>query len=429
MNNALKKITTICSLSMCFLISSTLTFAQTQTPDSLDQNIQVPQSTPEKIPAWAQNLKIGEIYYNKKIQTKNKGEELRIKDLPTSYKLSTSDIYSILKSFHAQTKEEENELVQQAYALAIIKNILKHEVLLSPLHVGVSQLRVEYVLRSILTYAATATKHIKTKQVPAYDSMGNEKKNSKGETVFTTVADENTSKMNLEEMYGWLKNDLVGSNYISKLNIKWDYEDGGLDFYLNILNSTEPFKWKNITFYDLDLPNTVTEFRAKLTNMLTDAFEKNKIAWVYSTLKNKYVSNNTLSYVASDLRILSITHAQKLLNELKARKMVKEDTSINDEKTRNSIYNLMINNSENYIQRELIYNLLEQNTFIPDYKICALDKSLPCVATDPASLTKALFPEVRIDNGQDKTSLGSYTDFKANTLQIGADYISFLLSM
>ncbi len=412
----MKTATLILSI-ICTLSINTL-FAQT-----------APQATKIKKPVWSSG-KIGTIYFKDDTSNlKNRYEITRIKNLSHSTRFDGNDIYKILKSFNTQTEDQEKELITQAFALALVQNILQHEVELSPLYIGVSDQRVDYVLRSILSYAATATNHIKTKKVPVYDSLGNQKKNSKGELVFSTIADEDTTKLDLSTMYGWFKKDLIGSNYISKLNVKWDYKDGGLDKALAMLNATEPFLWKNITFFDLDLPETIDQFRAKLKEMLQQAYEQNKTKWIFSTLKNKYVNPKTLAAISSDMKIPSITKAKRILNEMKTRKMVKPETEISDKGTLTAITNLMFNNAENYITRELIFNLLKQNTYIEDFEICKMDDKWSCVQTDATSLANSLFPEIRYDNRQDKTSLNHYTDFSTNTLQISGDFISFLLSL
>ncbi len=138
--------------------------------------------------------------------------------------------------------EYRQKLEDRRMAILILNRVLDHEAMKHKLQPEVSDARVDYVLRSILTLFGASSKHLKAHALPprqdwvmndsgkgchpsiVYDKHQQPDGSYKPKIEF--ALDEDPGQISNEEMYGWLKK-AVGGNQLS-FQTDWSYVDRGL---------------------------------------------------------------------------------------------------------------------------------------------------------------------------------------------------------
>jgi hypothetical protein len=178
---------------------------------------------------------------------------------------------------------------EAALALMALGRILDHEAMKRRARRDVSDDRVQYVMRAVLTQNAANLKKVRVRELPRmtpdtclpgprldqnYSAcrpqpvLGRD-----GKPMFEHHPDESLALRPNAELYGWFK-EAVGKNDVT-INFDWQYDEGGTAFMKDGLakSSKEP-QWPTIALKFKSLPATWQEFREVIRAQLQPAHRK-----------------------------------------------------------------------------------------------------------------------------------------------------------
>jgi hypothetical protein len=141
--------------------------------------------------------------------------------------------------------------MDQALAKLVLARVLDHEAMKRKMPADVSDARVDFVLRSLLTENA-AERHLLATH----------------EESCSLAIDANASGFSNPVMYDWLRQS-IGGNMV-KFNIDWQFDKGGVSFERDLLiHSRNELNWPAVTLeFNGALPSTVDEFRDQIREKL-----------------------------------------------------------------------------------------------------------------------------------------------------------------